>query len=176
MKVEITSNYEVVEDEEEEVLVWRIDHGDGTILVNINRVLTNNHIEDCAWLDDGRRYISAYYYDWADNESTAIISIWGTIVRKSIYTIEKVIKLGFHHQFIVIMSGSGMWAEEDYDCWMVNPGDLKWAVLNIHGEFILRPCDDSIEYDEKEKCYWTKRFGHYDLKYNLDGKLIDEES
>jgi hypothetical protein len=152
MKTIITSTEEIVDNET--VNIWRIDKNDGTILINLNKLIGEG-ISECRWQDEKQKILIVEYIDWDSNELIAIVTKDGQIIRKGIRSIEEYIdKYGV---FIIIISGFGLGNEAPiYD---LDEDDWKMAAINKYGEFIIPPKFDRINFDEDDNILYAENYG-----------------
>jgi|WetSurMetagenome_2_1015567.scaffolds.fasta_scaffold303119_2 hypothetical protein len=141
MKTILTSKEEIIDGEE--VTVWYIDKGDGTILINLNKIL-EEEISDCEWLGTKNKFLAANYTDWDSRELLAIFNDEGQIIRKGISNIETFIEK--NDSFIITVSGYGLGEEAAF--YNIAADDLKMAVINTSGEFIIAPKFDKIQFED----------------------------
>ena len=168
MNVKLISTEELIDDEE--VTVWRLDKGNGRVIININKSLNNKRdsITECEWLDEGHRFIQVNYSDWDSRELIAIMNVQGEIIRKGILSVEEV--LDKPQLFIVQMSGAAMDSEAAVFEFGLAADDWKMAVLDEYGEFIIEPSYDAIWLEKDETFFCATGRNGDEYRFSLDGE------
>lgn len=162
MKIKLKSEQQIIDDDE--ITVWILDKGNGTIIININK-LFNDTINECDWLDDGHQFLQVMYSDWDDNELFAIVNTNGEIIRNGIRSVEDFLEK--QNLFIVEMSGVGMGDEaSEYG---ISKDDWKMAVINKNGDFVVPPEFNDIWFDEDENLFYADD----KHKFTIDGKELN---
>ena len=165
MQLELTSTEEIVNDEE--VTVWRIVRNGGQEDIILNGLFRDG-ISECSWLDEERKLISVFYVDWDGNEVYAMVNSAGEILRKGITMIEDVV--ADEQLFIIQVTGLGLGDEaSDYG---LHSDNLRMAVVNRDGEFVISPEYERIRYEEDEKLFYADTALKGECKFGIDGKTI----
>ena len=165
MSIEIIASEEIVDGEE--VTIWRLNKDEGTVVVNLNKLLDNGVCE-CYWLGEKHHYLQVMHVDWTGLEVWAIVSIYGVIIRKYVKSVEHFIEK--YYLFIVEMSGVDL-GEEAWE-YGLEAEDCRMAVINRFGNFTIPPEYDSIKYYDDENIFYTEYKG-IKYKFSMDGKIID---
>ena len=169
MKTKLTETIEIVDDDE--VTIWRIDKGDGIVLINLN-LLFDDCVSECEWLDDGHKLVQVMYSDWDSRELVAIVNTNGEILRKGINSIEVVLEK--QKRLIVDMSGFGM--GDDASDYFLEQDDTRMAVIDWHGDFVIDPLYYSIWFEETENMFYAEDTNGNELMFSIDGEPHKQEN
>ena len=97
---------------------------------DIKTIICEEIINECNWLDADDRFMEVRYYDWDENELSAIINSDGELLRKGIVEITNFIPPYKH--FIILQTGDDLGiARFDYQA---DEEDQLFAVINEIGE------------------------------------------
>lgn len=164
MNTKILTFETVIEDEIVEN--YKLDRGNGTIIINLNKLLDSG-VSDCRWIDDKNKYLQLMYSEWDNTEHFAILKANGDIIKKGIKEIHNYIPNV--NLFVVMFSGFGLGVNDATNC---NVADDEWkmAVIDKYGRFVLEPIYNRIQYFDDEDVLYAD-----DKIYSFGGKFLRDD-
>lgn len=154
-----------------EVSSWTLQSKNTKDVININKVFEEYNIEtisDCQWIDDEKKYIEVLYYNWDGSEFFAIINTKGYVLQVGIKEIQKYI-IEFE-LFIVEVTGFGIGDEALY--YNLQADDIKSAVIDFNGKFVIKPSYNSISFDD-EKLVFNAQDSLNEFVFNVKGEVVN---
>ena len=131
---------------------------------DIKTIICEETINECNWLDADDRFMEVRYYDWDENELSAIINSDGELLRKGIVEITNFIPPYKH--FIILQTGDDLGiARFDYQA---DEEDQLFAVINEIGEYIVEPQPEEVTYNDYDDLY---EYG--EIKVDISGNVVE---
>ncbi len=152
--------------EGDEVTKYKLDKGNGTIVIDLEKLL-NATVSECEWLGEDKSYLQVMYGEWEGTDHFAIVSKDGDLVKKGIKEIYHFIpgvKL-----FVVMFTGFGL-GENDRAYYSVANDDWKMGVINRYGDYILEPKFNKIQYFDDEELFYADG-----IIYDFKGEFIKKD-